>query len=138
MKREMDTFAGAHNAQLKQLNYEHGFCPVYNFSRAVGLWPFSIRHNSKGEIQSARISRVDGVWFLISICFHLHAIFYFYLNMVDLKDSNKSILTFSILFDLFKMKSLLIGAVGIILDMLNRNKLASILGKFIIFDNEVS
>lgn len=136
-KVSMDTSVYIKNAQSKQLNFEHGFRPIYHFSWAVGLWPFSIRHNSRGTIQNARISRLDGVWFLISMCFHLSAIFYCYKNMVDLEDSNKTILTFSILYNLFQIKSLLIGAVGIILDMVNRHRLVNILGKFITFDNEV-
>lgn len=138
MKKEINTLVDVHNAQSKQLNFEYGFRPIYHFSRAVGLWPFSIRHNSNGEIQSARISRLDGTWFSISMCFHLFAIFYSYLNMVDLEDSNKTIFTFSILYNLFQIKSLLIGAVGIIWDMFNRHRLVNILGKLITFDNEVS
>lgn len=123
--------------QLQQLNFEHGFRPIYYFSRAVGLWPFSICHNSNGAIQSARISRLDGVWFFVSMCFHLLAMCYYYVNMVDLEDSNKTILTFSILYSLFQTKSLLIGAVGIVLDMLNRRRLVNLLEKFMIFDSEV-
>lgn len=125
------------SSQLQQLNFEYGFRPIYYFSRAVGLWPFSICHNSTGAVQSARIRRFDGVWFLVSMCFHMLALFYYYRNMVDLEDSNKTILTFSILYSLFQTKALLIGAVGIILDMRNRHKLVNLLGKFIIFDNEV-
>lgn len=123
--------------QSQQLNFEHGFRPIYHFSRAVGLWPFSICRNSNGTIQSAHISRLNGAWFSISIGFHLLAMCYSYKNMVDLEDSNKTILTFLILYSLFQTKSFLVGAVGIIMDMHNRNKLANLLGSFIIFDSEV-
>lgn len=131
---------GAHNANPKQLNFEHGFRPIYYFSRAVGLWPFSFRQNSNGTIQNAYINRLDGVWFLMSLSIQLWAIFRYYTYLVDLEDEHtncKSVFTFSILYALFRMKSLLIGAVGIVLDLHNRHKLANILKKFIIFDSKV-
>lgn len=135
----MDTsVVDINKAQLQRLNFEHGFRPIYYFSRAVGLWPFSICHDSNGAIQFARISRLDGAWFLVSMCFHLLAMFYFYMSMVDLEDTNKTIITFSILYTLFQMKSLSIGAVGIIFDILNRQRLTHLLQSFIIFDGEVS
>lgn len=138
MKCEIDTLDHANRGEAKQLNFEYGFRPLYHFSRAVGFWPFSIRHNSNGAIQSAHISRLDGVWFAISICCNLSTILYFIISMLDdLNPNEKTIFTFRILYTLFRVMSLSIGAVGIILDMLNRYTLVNILKKFIIFDNEV-
>lgn len=138
MKKEMATLAAnIKNAHSKQLNFEHGFRPIYYFSRAAGLWPFSICRDSNGVIQPARLSRLDGAWFFISLCLHLFAMFYYYLSLVELEGSNKTILTFSILYTLFQIKSLLIGAFGIILDLLNRYTLVNLLRKFIVFDSEV-
>lgn len=144
MKREMDTIAHNSNAQLKQLNFEDSFRPLYYFSRFIGLWPFSFRHNTNGIIENARIGRLDGAWFLISLCCHLLAAYfwYIYIHIIYLEDADAdadvTIYIFSMLYMLLRMKYILIGAAGIILDMVHRHRLADILRKFIIFDNEVS
>lgn len=124
---------------LAHTNFEYGFRPIYYFSRIAGLWPFSFVHHLNGTIQNARISRLDGTWFFISVCLHLLAIFYSHLDLdlVDKNDSNITTITFGTLYMLYRMISLLIGAVGIALDMINRHELANIMGKFIIFDNGV-
>lgn len=137
----MATFNVAHNAQFQQLTFEHGFKPIYYFLRVFGLWPFSICHNSKGAIQCARIGRLDGVWFFISMCLRPLAMFYFFVNVVDeykASSTNKNVSTFEILYILFRLFSLFIGLVGIILDMHHRYKLVNVLENFTIFDNEVS
>lgn len=118
-------------------NFEHGFRPIYYFSRIAGLWPFSIVHHSNGTIQNARISRLDGVWFAMSMCFQLLAIFFCCLDSDDLNYGQTTTITFHVLYSLHRVKSLLIGVVGIILDMINRHRLVEILRKLIIFDNEV-
>lgn len=126
--------------QLKQHTFEYGFRPVYYFSRAVGLWPFSIHRNSSGTIQSARISALDGVWFSISMFIHVLAMYTFLKIMLDLESTNskdKTIFAFAMLYALFRILCLLIGAIGTVLDMVNRRKLTNILRKLIIFDKEV-
>lgn len=133
----MEVLAHTKKGKQKIYNFEYGFRPIYYFSRFAGLWPFSIVHHSNGTIQNARISRLDGVWFSISMCFHLLAIFCSYLDSDDLNDTHATTVTFCILYFLYRVQSLLIGVFGIILDMLNRHRLANILGGFIIFDNEV-
>lgn len=146
VKREMDTIADTSNAQLKQLNFEDSFRPLYYFSRFTGLWPFSLRHNTNGIIENARIGRLDGAWFLISLSCHLLATYFWYIHIytkyLEYADANTSadvtIFTFSMLYVLLRMKYLSIGVAGIILDLVNRHRLADILRKFIIFDNEVS
>lgn len=135
----MEVSANAKKGKQKIYNFEYGFRPIYYFSRLVGLLPFSIAHHSNGSITNAHISRLDGVWFSISMCFHLLAIFLSFLNTEDLNSiSSVTTITFWILYILYRGNSLLIGTVGIIMDMLNRHKLADILRKFIIFDHDVS
>ena len=125
--------------ELKMLNFEDAFRPIYRFSWAVGLWPFTIVHHSNGTIQNARISRFDGFWVLISMCFQLSAILYTSLNIVDHRNNmHGAPFIFPILFAMHQVTLLSIGVIGTLMDMYNRQRLANILGNFIIFDNEVS
>lgn len=54
-------------AKLKKYNFLYSFRPIYYLSRTVGLMPFSFTYNSIGVVQSARISRLDCLWMVISI-----------------------------------------------------------------------
>lgn len=134
----MEVLSQSKNTKQKIQNFEYGFRPIYCFSRFFGQWPFSIVHHENGTIQKARISRLDGVWFWISVCLQLTAIFCSYLESDDVSDRHATTFTFCVIYFLYRLKSLIIGIFGIILDMLNRHKLANILGQFIIHDNEVS
>lgn len=116
--------------------FQHGFQPIYYFSRLIGLWPFTMIYISNGLIKETRINLFDSVWFLISISFYLTALFYACRKFDS--DSSKIFDIWSLVYCIGQILALLFGAVGIALDMFNRNKLINILNKFIIFDNEVS
>lgn len=127
----MESFNNASAGRPKKV--QHGFQPVYYFSRFIGLWPFTIAHNSNGSKKEARVHLIDGFWFLISICLYLTAIFYIYKRIMDLRtsDDNPYVLVNSITNTVL----LLFRAVSIVLDLFNRNSLVNILDKFIIFDS---
>lgn len=118
----------------KQLNFEYAFRPIYTFSRITGLWPFSIIHDSKGEIYKPRVGFFDILRTVFIICLNLTLIFFQYKRFNQEKFETK--LPFAVL-SLFKISSLLTGTFGIVFDLINRNMLINILRKFNIFDNEV-
>lgn len=125
------------NVQLRKFNFEHVIWPNYYFTRFIGLWPFSIIHDSNGNIQRARIGLSDMLWSILSICFYLTLAFYTYKKVKTAQEKEiENQLRFVVL-NLFLMSSLLVGIFGIIFDMVNRNKLVDILRKFNTFDDEV-
>lgn len=114
---------------------QHGFHPIYYFSRCVGLWPFTITYNSNGTIKAARIRLFDMLWFLFSIGFYLTAL---YCNCAYLKTNMQSDNTFHLINFTTQMAFILFGIVGVVLDMFNRKRLVNILDSFAIFDRKVS
>lgn len=64
----------------KQLNFVSGFKANYHFLRAFGLWPFSFACGSNGEIRKPKITKIDLLWFIISIHLYISASIVFYIN----------------------------------------------------------
>lgn len=61
----------------KKLTFAHSFKPVHILCRIFGFMPFTIAYNANGAIQTARIRKIDFMWFLISIGIYLSSAFYF-------------------------------------------------------------
>lgn len=118
------------------INFAYSFRPIYFFSRAFGLLPFSLIFDSNGDIQKARVSIFDGLWFKVSVSLYLLMAFICYQNIELLQDQNQSPIL--VIGDaLFLIFGLIYDAVSIVFDMLNRNKLVDILKMLTAFDNEV-
>lgn len=118
-------------------NVQHGLQPIYYYSRCVGLWPFTITYNSDGSIKDACVDLFDCLWFLISICLHLTALYSSCDFVVHNRPFSEQNLFSHLIFFIHQIPPLLFGAVCIVLDMFNRNRLANIIKKFTIFDKEV-
>lgn len=116
--------------------------PVYFMSRIFGLLPFSVRQNSNGSVESAKVNLFDMFWFLCAIGIYL-TLSYFHLPQTkDLKNSiteenstSKSVLFSSI--EIIFLATYLKVVVFIILDMLNRKLFANILTEIAKFDKSV-
>lgn len=121
--------------QSKKL--QHGFQPVYYFSRCVGLWPFSITYHSNGSIKAARVRLFDVLWFFISICVYLATLSYYFERMKAQERAQKHYLS-DLIYYTSQITFLSFTAVGIVLDMFNRKRLVDILDKFANFDSSVS
>lgn len=117
-------------------NDQHGFQSIYYFSRCVGLWPFTITYNSNGSIKEARICLFDWLWFWISNCLNLAALFCSY-ERQSYEQSSYEDYFWYLIYNSSEMPTLLYLTASITLDMFNRNKLVNILKKFIIFDRKV-
>ena len=116
---------------------QHGFQPIYYFSRFVGLWPFTITYKLDRSIKTARIYLFDSFWFFISICLYLTALFYTYKDFQYTENTEENYLIASLMTLTSDVLPLLLGCVGIVLDMFNRNRLVNIIKMFVIFDKEV-
>lgn len=132
--RKMDISSDTNNVQSRSLNFECAFRAVLYFSRAVGMWPFSIVRDPDGSIQKCRVRPIDVLWFLSSICFYLMAAYHDY-TIIKLPNGRNETIFF--IYSMLQMMSLSFGACAIGLDMINRNQLVNILEKFNTFDNRV-
>lgn len=129
-------FANANNARLRKFNFENVFRPVLQFLHIAGLWPFSIKHYSNGKIRRARVGFFDIAWSILILCFDLVIVFSTFKKLKSGRAKDENRIRF-VVYNAFKMTFLLFGAFGILLDVINRNKLVDILQKFNTFDNEV-
>lgn len=119
------------------LSFVHSFRPIHYFSRVFGLMPFSIVHDSRGELQKPKVSFSSSLWFVISICIYSFMAYSVFKNMKIAHDSS---LTSTILLvgdDLLLASNFIFGAVIVLIDMCNRLKLTNILKDFMVFDEEV-
>lgn len=130
----MDFLLISRTNQSKKLNFEYGIRPIYYFSRIIGLWSFSISHDSNGAINKTRISLIDGAWFLISLILFLTATISKFEHIKYISNFNLMII---ILSHIFYIMGLACGPLIITMNMYNRNKMANILEMFTIFDNKV-
>lgn len=126
------------NINSKKFSFAQSFKPLYCFIRMFGFMPFSIVHDSNGGIQTARVTMVDFLWFIISngvymmSAFHNVTLFIRRSSIVGipvlLANCTTSIVILRKLFD----------CLSIALDMCNRFKIVGILKKINTFDEKVS
>lgn len=125
-------------APVQKLNFSHSLRPIYLVSRAFGFMPFSIVYYPNGNIHKPRVSILDGLWFVISLCIYTFGIYFVFLyaifNQLDAKMSWVLVISCTICFEI----GFIFGYLSIIFDMGNRFKLIDIMKKFIIFDQEAS
>ena len=120
----------------KKYNLIYGLLPVYFFSRAIGLLPFSIVCNSTGKVQCARVRAFDFIWFVFSIGLYISMALFIYQAMVIPKDPNESVILI-IGDNLLLISGLASAVIFILIDMFNRNRLVGILKNLTVFDDEV-
>lgn len=120
----------------KKYNFIYGLLPVYFFSRAIGLLPFSIVCNSNGKVQCARVRAFDFIWFIFSIGIYIFMAAFIYQSMEIPKDPNESVILI-IGDNLLLISGFVSGVIFILIDMFNRNRLVGILKNLTVFDDEV-
>lgn len=125
------------NTITNKMNFAYSFRPVYYFSRMFGLLPFSIVYDSNGDVLRARVTAIDILWFIISVCIYLLLAFLSYTNMRLPDGPIESPLLIASDYTLL-IVGLIYGAVIIVFDMYNRSTFIDILKKFTAFDMEVN
>lgn len=76
----------------KKINFAYSLLPIYYFSRAIGLLPFSIIRDANGKVQKTRVSAFDFFWFVTSICLYLFLASFCYRTMETPKNPNESLI----------------------------------------------
>ena len=120
----------------KNLNFSYSLRPIYYFSRTFGLFPFTIVYDTNGDVQSARVTVFDFLWFIITVCMYLLLAWLSYGNKLPVGANESPLL---ILGDLVLLIiGLIFGSAMIVFDMYNRSRLINIIKKFTKFDMEVN
>lgn len=125
----------------QQLDFPSSFKPNYYFLRALGLWPFSFVRDSDGKIQEPKITKLDLLWFIVSILLYILASIF---NSENNQTKDREymhvkilrIITYGVYLRL--TLSLLFVALIIGIDMCNRFKLVKVLKTIVDFDDLVS
>lgn len=123
-------------ATPRKFNFEYVFRPAYYYSRFAGLWTFSITHDSNGIIQSARLGFFDILWPIIVICLNLTLAFFANKSFVTKREKFPNSTRF-IAENIFHISCFLFVIIGIVLNIVHRNRLMNVLRKLNTFDNDV-
>lgn len=120
----------------KRRDIVYSYKPIYYFSRFLGLLPFSLKYDSNGEIQMPKISKFDGVWFIVSITIYLALAKIASLSIEIQKNASSPMLILSN--TLLLMFGLIYGAIMIVENMCGRFRFVGILKMITAFDKEAS
>lgn len=122
------------SSRLLDSSFFNAFKPIYHFSRAIGLMPYSIECDSKGIIQRSRVGKLDIAWFIVSLSIYMFAALASF-KYLDVYDNALKIL---VVCDNFHLTlGLSFGFLLIANDMCKRFTFVDLLQKFNIFDKEV-
>lgn len=121
-----------------KITFLYGFRPIYYFSRAFGMLPFSIVSNSSGELEGPRVSKFDGAWCMISMCIYASLVYSIIYGMEI--PQNSSISATILLFgdNFLLIANFIFGILMIGVDMSNRYKFVNLMKKLVLFDNQVT
>lgn len=123
--------------QMRKLNFTYSFRPIYYFSRALGLMPFSIEYDSNGVAQEPKLSKLDCLWAIISISIY-SSLVYQVCSYVKIPENPSEISYFEVLSNILMSLILFCSIILIIgLNVCNRFRFVNILKSFTTFDNEV-
>lgn len=128
--------AGKKSCATKSRDFVFSFRPMYYFSRAFGLLPFSLEFDLNGELQAPKIRIFDGVWFATCVTFYLVLSFDSW-QAIEIKNDEAPLISY-INNSLLLTIGLSNGALLIILNMCIRFRFVKILKTFITFDKEAS
>lgn len=134
---KMNNWAHASIVPLEKFNFHFAFRPTYYFSRCIGLWPFSVAHDSNKKIWKASVGFLDVLRSILMICLSSTLVFCAYEEIRTRQKDHTNTIRF-VVFMTFQLSSFSFITIGVVLDLINRNRLADILGKFNTFDHKVS
>lgn len=122
--------------QSNEINFALSLRPIYKFSRAFGLMPFTIVVDGKCNFKETRVRPLDIAWLIISISLCLMMAIVYYQTVELPKGQNVStVLVFGDA--MLIIVGLMYSCTIIIMDLINHCKIIAILKMFNSFDNEV-
>lgn len=124
-------------AQSKKTMFA-GFRPIFCFSRAFGLVPFSIVCNAYGEVQSCKIRKIDCLWFAISICVFISLAILNFIQITTINYHQTAHFVLNVGNFLISTLCSIFYVLFYVINMRNRHHFVGVLQNLEIFDKEVS
>lgn len=122
---------------LKDINFAYNIKPVHFFSRLFGLMPFGMVQKLNSDVFEPQVNIFEIIRFIFAIFVYLFLAFFYFRMMKLPSDGNES--NVLMLGDKLLISSgLIIAAIMVIKNMIDRFKLIDISNKFISFDKKVS
>lgn len=126
---------------LSQSYFLSSFKSSHYFLRAFGLWPFSIVcDESNGGVQKPKVTKIDLLWFIVSIHLYILAAIVFFNNRENFERKNVgSTAKYIIINGEFVRLAFCLTLIALLIgiDMCNRFKLVSVVNMFVAFDKLV-
>lgn len=126
---QSETIQQTNIIRTKKINFIHGFRPIYYFSRAFSLMPFSIQCDSNGDPEEPKVYLSELIIFSISIILCLAMAYDEHHNLPFM---------YTLVGKCTLLTNMISSTVIIALDMYNRSNLICILSNFNKFDKNVS
>lgn len=121
---------------LKNMNFCYNMRPIQAYSRWLGLTSYSINYKSNGDIHEVRVKAFDILRFIASICIYLFSSCV-YVKLVEFPQVQNASYVLILLDSVTMSCGLSFCAIAVVMDMLNRHRMADILKKIMIFDKKV-
>lgn len=122
--------------QWHKRGFVQSVSPIYFFSRAIGLMPFTIAHERNSKILRAKVTALDFVWFVIAMIVHISFVVIWYRNLDYKRIKNVSNVV-PIGMGAHATFGLIYSVICVAMDMCNRCKFVDLLRSFMTFDKEV-
>lgn len=126
------------NVHTKIINFTDIFRPIYYFARFCGQLPFTIARNPTDEFHQARVTRLDAIWFILSISLYAAVSFRTAKILTIEINANETEHVLFVGNAALHIITMAFGILKVVMDMFNRRKLVDMLNKFTKFDHEVT
>lgn len=117
-------------------DFYYSIRPLVIVSRCYGLLPFSFETNVYGEVHRTKVTIFDSIWFIVAIAMYFSCAFVVSMQ-IRLAPEYKSMIILLLAEQLLLVFGLVMCVVGIIMDMLNRDRILRNVQRFQSFDTEV-
>lgn len=108
---------------------------AYRAARIYGLLPYTINYNSNGEIDSCSVRAFDILWFIITVTTSVTFSVFGFFALTPTADIRTTVLLLG--GRIILIGSVLLTAISIVLDELNRHRIVDMLKTITFFDKEV-
>lgn len=124
------------NVWSNERNFSYIFRPIYYCSRGFGLMPFSIVHDSNGDVEKSKVRAIDGLLFAVFIILRV----FMTIPSVNKLNSPSSDVPYFLVLGGYTLLTLIFtcGALMTVMNMYNRHKIVNILKMFSTIDKEVN
>lgn len=125
------------SSRPKNCHYYYSIRPIIVLSRCFGLNPFSFKTNVFGEVYRTQITFFDALWFVAAITMYVTLTVLVSMH-ISLAPELESVYLLVLGDQLLLAFALVMCVVGVVMDMVNRNRILRNIQRFEAFDKEVN